>query len=251
MKKYFFLLILLNGFLVMSFSEGIRQESIVNNEKADASYAFGMVIASELQQTYIDFDYPSFIRGFREVMEKQQTLMSMDDASQKVDDAVTQAMAAVAKANQDKEAAFLAANGAKPGVYTTSSGLQYEILTEGDGAQPAADDTVEVNYVGYLMDGTVFDSSYDRGEPEQFPLNGVIPGWSEGLQLMRVGGKSRLYIPSKLAYGDQGAGGIIPPNSVIIFEVEFLQIVPKTDVQAAPDVPGVDIMPDFQIIPGN
>jgi FKBP-type peptidyl-prolyl cis-trans isomerase FkpA len=120
----------------------------------------------------------------------------------------------------------MAENSIKPGIKTTISGLQYEVLTEGTGAQPLPSDFVRVHYRGALLDGSVFDSSYDRGEPVEFPLDGVIAGWSEGLLLMKEGGKSRLYIPSRLAYGAQGAGGAIPPNATLIFEVELLEIIP-------------------------
>jgi FKBP-type peptidyl-prolyl cis-trans isomerase len=119
---------------------------------------------------------------------------------------------------------FLARNAQEPGVMTTASGLQYKVITEGSGAQPTATDTVTVHYRGTLIDGTEFDSSYSRGEPISFPLNGVIPGWTEGLQLMTVGSKYILYIPSELGYGAQGAGAAIPPNSTLIFEVELLGI---------------------------
>lgn len=120
--------------------------------------------------------------------------------------------------------AFLAQNAQEPGVMTTASGLQYKVITEGSGARPTATDTVTVHYRGTLIDGTEFDSSYSRGEPISFPLNGVIAGWTEGLQLMTVGSKYMLYIPSELGYGAQGAGAAIPPNSTLIFEVELLAI---------------------------
>jgi len=103
--------------------------------------------------------------------------------------------------------------------------LQYEVLKEGTGAHPKASDTVKVDYVGTLLDGTKFDSSIDRGQPAEFPLDGVIPGWTEGIQLMKVGGKTRFYIPSNLAYGQSGAGGVIGPNSTLVFEVDLLDIV--------------------------
>ena len=119
---------------------------------------------------------------------------------------------------------FLEENAKRPEVKTTESGLQYEVLTEGKGAKPTATDKVKVNYKGMLIDGTVFDSSYDRGEPISFQLNQVIPGWTEGLQLMPVGSKYKLYIPYKLGYGERGAGNTIPPYSALIFEVELLGI---------------------------
>ncbi len=119
---------------------------------------------------------------------------------------------------------FLAENAKRPEVKTTESGLQYEVITEGKGNKPAATDVVKVHYKGTLIDGTVFDSSYDRGEPAEFPLNGVIKGWTEGLQLMSVGSKYKLYIPYQLGYGERGAGGTIQPYSALIFDVELLEI---------------------------
>jgi FKBP-type peptidyl-prolyl cis-trans isomerase len=119
---------------------------------------------------------------------------------------------------------FLEENAAKPGIQTTPSGLQYEVLAAGTGPKPAATSTVEVHYEGRLIDGTVFDSSYQRRETISFPLNRVIPGWTEGLQLMPTGSKYRLFIPSDLGYGARGAGGVIPPNATLIFDVELISI---------------------------
>lgn len=120
--------------------------------------------------------------------------------------------------------AFLAENAKKPGVVTTASGLQYQIITEGTGATPSATDNVSVHYQGTTIDGKEFDSSYKRGAPATFPLNRVIPGWTEGLQLMKEGGKSKLFIPSNLAYGERGAGRDIGPNSALIFDVELIKV---------------------------
>jgi FKBP-type peptidyl-prolyl cis-trans isomerase FklB len=126
---------------------------------------------------------------------------------------------------QQQQKAFLAANGKKQGVVTTASGLQYQILKRGTGATPKATDEVSVHYHGTLIDGTVFDSSEQRGEPASFPVKEVIPGWTEALQLMKVGDKFRLFIPSELAYGERGAGELIAPNTALIFEVELLEIL--------------------------
>lgn len=135
------------------------------------------------------------------------------------------ANAATAEENKTAGATFLAENGKKEGIVTTASGLQYEVLTKGTGTKsPSATDSVEVHYEGKLLDGTVFDSSYKRGESITFPLNRVIAGWTEGLQLMTEGAKYRLYIPSDLAYGSRGAGKAIPSNATLIFDVELLKI---------------------------
>ena len=125
--------------------------------------------------------------------------------------------------NKDAGIAFLAENSKKPGVVTTASGLQYQVITEGAGASPGATDNVTVHYKGTTIDGKEFDSSYKRGAPATFPLNRVIAGWTEGLQLMKEGGKSRLFIPSNLAYGERGAGRDIGPNSALIFDVELIK----------------------------
>ncbi|MBN1820832.1 MAG: FKBP-type peptidyl-prolyl cis-trans isomerase [Prolixibacteraceae bacterium] len=132
-----------------------------------------------------------------------------------------------AQSNLEEGNAFLENNGKRDGVATTESGLQYEIIKEGNGPKPAATDKVKVNYQGTLIDGTVFDSSIERGEPVTFPVNGVIRGWVEALQLMPVGSKWKLYIPSELAYGERGSGSTIGPNTTLIFEVELLEIVPE------------------------
>jgi len=126
--------------------------------------------------------------------------------------------------NMAKGQAFLKQNATQPGVKTTPSGLQYKVITEGTGKAPAATDTVLVHYRGTTIDGVEFDSSYKRNEPISFPLNGVIPGWTEGVQLMKEGGKIQLFIPSDLAYGSRGAGGVIPPDSTLIFDIELLKV---------------------------
>ncbi|MDR2101023.1 MAG: FKBP-type peptidyl-prolyl cis-trans isomerase [Treponema sp.] len=191
---------------------------------ADVSYAFGMVIGSDLKQTGLQFNYDAFNHGLREAMEGGQTRFSMDEAIRIMQSAYTEAMAEQAEINRREELVFLEQNGRKRGVTVTQSGLQYEVINEGSGRNPLEDDTVRVHYEGTFIDGTVFDSSYARGEPEEFPLDQVIPGWSEGLRLMKVGGIYRLYIASSLAYGAEGTGNI-PPYATLVFEVELLAIV--------------------------
>ena len=133
-------------------------------------------------------------------------------------------MAQDASSNLAQGQAFLKENSTKPGVHTTSSGLQYKVITEGHGKSPKPTDTVLVHYRGTTIDGTEFDSSYKRNEPISFPLNGVIPGWTEGVQLMKEGGKIQLFIPSNLAYGSRGAGGVIAPDSTLVFDIELLKV---------------------------
>ncbi len=194
--------------------------------QADTSYAFGYAIGTSLKQTEVEIDYAAFMNGVKDVMEGKDAKMTAEEANAKIQKAIMVAMAAKAEANKVKEAAFLAENGKKPGVTTTASGLQYEVITQGNGAKPAAEDTVKVDYVGTLVDGATFDSSIQRGEPAVFPLNQVIPGWTEGIQLMSIGSKYKFYIPAALAYGETGAGDVIPPNSTLIFEVDLLEITP-------------------------
>lgn len=200
----------------------------------DTSYAFGMFLASQINEMgfrNLVFDYEAFKEGFAAFNGAQETRITMDEAMTKLDAVYNAAMAKNNEEltqqglkNQEDGKAYMAENGARSGVSTTASGLQYEVISEGSGEKPSSSDTVRVHYEGTLIDGTVFDSSYERGEPVEFPLNGVIPGWTEGLQLMNTGGKYRLVIPSELGYGPGGAGPI-PPSSTLIFTVELLSIV--------------------------
>lgn len=222
--------------LVFSHAEGIVEKAASGKEKADMSYAFGMIIASDFMESGMEFNYSSLIRGFREAMEGSKTRFTMDEAMEKAQAAFQVSMEIRAELNRQQEALFLEENGRKSGIITAESGLQYEVLVQGTGRQPLVSDSVRVHYQGALTNGTVFDSSYDRGEPEEFPLQGVIPGFSEGILLMKEGGKNRLYIPSDMAYGSRGIGSI-PPNSTLVFEIELLEIVefPQDDDELALD----------------
>ena len=148
----------------------------------------------------------------------------MEKAQELIQAAVMEAQEKKNAENAEKEKTFLAENGKKDGVKTTESGLQYVVLSEGSGEKPKATDTVKVHYTGTFTDGKTFDSSVERGEPAEFVVEEVIPGWVEALQLMPVGSKYKLFIPSSLAYGEEGAGGVIPPFSTLVFEVELLSI---------------------------
>ena len=195
-----------------------------------------MNIATGLKQQMKpgDIDNASLVRGIKDALAGAKPALSMDDAVaalKKLQDTVQKeeeaALQQAGEANQKAGDAFLAANKSKEGVVTLPSGLQYKILTEGTGPKPAATDTVVCNYRGTLLDGKEFDSSYKRGQPATFPLNQVIKGWTEGVQLMSVGSKYQFYIPAALAYGARGAGADIGPNSTLIFDVELISIQGK------------------------
>jgi FKBP-type peptidyl-prolyl cis-trans isomerase FkpA len=213
------------GFLVfLSCGNGSAGESGEASDK-DVSYALGMEFGRSLREAGFTVDYDGFLQGFKDTYEGRDTRLSEEDAAMKIQSAYLAALEKQSAGLKQAEIDFLAENSQKEGVITTASGLQYEVITEGTGERPQAADTVRVNYEGTLIDGQMFDSSYQRGEPTEFPLNGVIPGWSEGLQLMSEGSNYRFYIPSELAYGSQGASGIIPPYSALIFTVELISVV--------------------------
>jgi len=234
MKKRISLLILVVSVSLAFGQTADKKPAAPAAQAPDAGYAFGLLVGTSIKETGVAIDYNSFLKGLKESMEGKPSAMTPEQAEKVVQDAITAAAAKMGEANVSKEADFLAANAKKPGVIATASGLQYEVLKEGTGDKPKATDNVRVDYVGTLLDGTVFDSSIARGQPAEFPLNGVIPGWTEALQLMKVGGKSRLYIPSSLAYGPRGAGKTIPPNSTLIFDVDLLAILPPASPAGQP-----------------
>ena len=203
----------------------------LDNDQAKLAYAIGMDIGNSLNPFKNDIDRGALVAAINDRLDGRDGKLSAADAA-KVKQAYFKKMAAKHLAEQKAKGEknkvdgekFLAENGKKKGVITTASGLQYEVLKAGSGAKPKATDTVTVNYRGTLIDGTEFDSSYKRGQPATFPLNGVIKGWTEGVQLMSVGSKYRFVLPANLAYGAQGAGPKIGPNSTLVFEVELLGI---------------------------
>ena len=200
-------------------------------EKEQISYTIGMAMGKQLGEIKDEVNLDTVVKAMRAQLAGEKLLLTEDQGKaifeafgQKMQAKQIAKMMADAKANQENGDKFLAENGKKPGVVTTASGLQYQVLTEGTGAKPGPKDGVKVHYKGTLLDGKTFDSSYDRGQPAVMPLEGVIPGWSEGLQLVKVGGKTKFWIPAKLAYGEQ-APPMIGPNQVLVFEVELLDIV--------------------------
>lgn len=213
----------------------------LKTQKDKFSYALGMKMGENLHKQSVPVDPSILARGLRDGLAGGKTLLS-DDEAQAALGAVQndlrkkqqEQMQEASAANKKEGDAFLAANKAKEGVVTLPSGLQYKIITAGTGPKPAATDSVVCNYRGTLIKGTEFDSSYKHGEPVTFTVNGVIKGWTEALQLMPVGSKWQLFIPSDLAYGDRGAGADIGPGSTLIFEVELLSIADKSK-DKAPD----------------
>jgi FKBP-type peptidyl-prolyl cis-trans isomerase FklB len=198
----------------------------------NVSYALGLGIGSQLKSMGAEsLNIDDFAQAIKDVLNDSELKISMAD-SQKIVQKFFQeqeakqraAMAETGKKLKAEGEVYLAENAKKDGVITTASGLQYTVLKEGTGKSPKATDTVVCHYEGFLTNGTVFDSSIQRGEPAAFPLNGVIAGWTEGLQLMKEGGKNRFFIPYHLAYGEAGAAGSIPPYAALIFDVELIEV---------------------------
>ncbi|UYL09491.1 FKBP-type peptidyl-prolyl cis-trans isomerase [Bdellovibrio sp. SKB1291214] len=198
-----------------------------------ASYAIGQQIGGNLKQQNIDFDADALAQALKDASagKNEMTKEDMQAAMMKLQEMAMKKQQEAAETNSKAGKDFLEKNKSAANVKTTASGLQYIIEKEGTGAQPKKEDVVKVHYKGTLTNGEQFDSSYERGQPAEFPVGGVIPGWTEALQLMKVGSKAKLFIPPELAYGPSGRPGI-PPNSVLVFEVELMDIV-KAEKPAA------------------
>lgn len=218
MKNLILSLIVLLGF------SSINAQNL-NTEMEKVSYSLGVNVAKSVKSQGLEsIDSDAIAKAFKDVFEGNTLEISEEEANIVLQDYFGKLANEKQKANVEAGQKFLDENAKREGVVTTATGLQYEVLKEGSGDSPKETDNVTVHYHGTLIDGTVFDSSVDRGQPATFPVNGVIPGWVEALQLMNPGAKYKLFIPSNLAYGERGAGGAIGPNATLVFEVELISI---------------------------
>ena len=224
-------MIVLTGAVLFAFSALAQKKAkkvVLKNEIDSVSYLMGVNIGNSLGKEMSEANFELIIQGFRDAVAKGRLVCQ--DSTDMVLSMYFQEKAMMKQAEEDKKSEvykvagekFLADNGKKQGVVTTASGLQYQVIKEGDGAHPTAESTVKVHYHGTTIEGIVFDSSVERGEPIEFPLNQVIPGWTEGVQLMSKGAKYKFFIPQELAYGSSSPTPVITPYSCLVFEVELL-----------------------------
>jgi FKBP-type peptidyl-prolyl cis-trans isomerase FklB len=212
--------IIVLGILFLVSQLNAQEKPALKNQKEKVSYIIGMDIGSNLKRQSIDVDPNILAKGVQDALSGAKPLLSNEE--------IQETMVAFQKEMMEKQKqrgeAFLSENKKKEGVKTLPSGLQYKVIKAGTGRKPKLNNTVTINYRGTLVDGTEFDSSYRHGQPATFPVSGVIPGWTEALQLMEEGAKWQLFIPPNLAYGERGAGGLIGPNATLIFEVELISV---------------------------
>ncbi|NTU59838.1 MAG: FKBP-type peptidyl-prolyl cis-trans isomerase [Deltaproteobacteria bacterium] len=227
------------GIVLLAAAAQAEDPSAFKDQKEKLSYAIGADIATNMKKQLVEADPDAVARGMKDVFAGGKMLLTPEEIrsiltayQQEKKKAQAEARKKLGEKNEQEGTLFLALNKSKEGVVTLPSGLQYKVLKQGDGAKPTLDDTVECQYRGTLLDGTEFDSSYKRGQSAQFPVKGVIKGWTEALQLMPVGSKWQLFIPADLAYGERGAGADIGPDATLIFEIELLGI--KEKVAPAP-----------------
>jgi FKBP-type peptidyl-prolyl cis-trans isomerase FklB len=207
-----------------------QENLVLKNQKEKTSYIIGMDIGNNLKKQSIDVDPNILAKGVKDALAGGKPLLTEQEIRETMTAFQKEMMAkqeVVAKKNKEQGDAFLAENKKKEGVKTLPSGLQYKVIKAGTGKKPKLSETVIAHYRGTLIDGTEFDSSYKRGQPATFQVSGVIPGWTEALQLMEEGAKWQLFIPSNLAYGERGAGGVIGPNATLVFEIELISIQEK------------------------
>jgi FKBP-type peptidyl-prolyl cis-trans isomerase FklB len=220
----------------MTCSSGLwaQRKVVLQSETDRISYSIGLSIGNNFQEQSIDINLEPLMQGIADAMKREKPLMTDEEIQQTMERfrqtmtaKMQQQKEALADKNQQAGDTFLKENQTKKGIVTTASGLQYQVVQEGTGETPGPTDTVVTHYRGTLLNGQEFDSSYKRGQPAVFPVNGVIRGWTEALQLMKTGAKWKLFIPAQLAYGERGAGNAIGPNETLIFEIELLEINPK------------------------
>lgn len=228
--RYFLTALLVVGLTGCS-STGEKNVKL-ETQQDKVSYSIGLTVGNNLKRDSITVNPDAFLRGVLDarrdsaerMMSDAQVHETMVAFKREMDSLAGERAHALGAKNKAEGEAFLAANAKAPGVKVLPSGLQYRVITEGKGQTPASSSIVKTQYRGKLLDGTEFDSSYKHGEPAVFPVTGVIPGWTEALLLMKEGSKWELFIPPTLAYGEQGAGGVIPPNATLVFEIELLQV---------------------------
>jgi len=208
------------GLLFLVSLANAQEKPVLKNPKEKVSYIIGMDIGNNLKKQAIDADPNSLLRGIQDALSGAKPLLSQEE----IQETMVAFQKEMAEKQKQKGEAFLSENKKKEGVKTLPSGLQYKVIKAGTGKKPKSNDTVTVNYRGTLIDGTEFDSSFRRGQPATFQVSGVIPGWTEAMQLMAEGAKWQLFIPPNLAYGERGAGGLIGPNATLIFEVELISV---------------------------
>lgn len=204
--------------------ESAPMEIDLSTEADKFSYGLGMLVGERVLKQYGKVNYDLLLAGMKAQHQEQTTLLTLEQAGESINAQMAKKFESESAANRKRGEDYLTDNAAQEGVQVTATGLQYSVITAADGAKPKATDEVTVHYRGTLIDGTEFDSSYSRGEPTSFQLNQVIPGWTEGVQLMSIGSKYRFVVPYSLGYGERGAGGQIGPFETLIFEVELIEI---------------------------
>jgi FKBP-type peptidyl-prolyl cis-trans isomerase FklB len=213
-------MIVVLGILFLVSQVSAQEKLVLKNQKEKVSYIIGTDIGGNLKRQSVDVDPNILARGIQDSLSGAKPLLSKEE----IQETMVVFQKEMAEKQKQRGEAFLTENKKKEGVKTLPSGLQYKVIKAGTGKKPKLNDTVTVNYRGTLMDGTEFDSSYRRGQPATFPVSGVIPGWTEAMQLMAEGAKWQLFIPPNLAYGERGMGGLIGPNAALIFEVELISV---------------------------
>ena len=228
-RNKWFVTVVMLGIFVFAMEALAQEKAPPKDKKEKTGYAIGTNIGADMKRMSIEIDADMVAQGIKDIqagklkLNDEEIRATLTELNKEMQGKENERMKVISEKNKKDGEAFLAANKKKEGIKTLPSGLQYKVIKEGTGKVPKATDTVTTNYRGTLIDGTEFDSSYKRGQPASFPVNGVIPGWTEALQLMKTGSKWQLFIPSNLAYGERGPG-TIGPNAVLVFEIELLAV---------------------------